>query len=58
MASLGGTSGEEPDCQCRRCKDLGSILDWGRFRGGGNGYTLQYSSLENPMDKETGGLHP
>ena len=30
--------------------DLGSILGLGRSPGEGNGYPLQYSGLENPMD--------
>ena len=29
-------------------RDLGSIPGLGRSPGGGNGYTLQYSRLENP----------
>jgi len=29
----------------------GSIPGWGRFPGGGNGNPLQYSCLENPMDR-------
>ena len=28
--------------------DLGSTPGWGRSPGGGNGYPLQYSCLENP----------
>ena len=31
--------------------DLDSILDLGRFPGEGNSYPLQYSYLENSMDK-------
>ena len=31
-------------------RDLGSIPGSGRSSGEGNGYTLQYSCLENPMD--------
>ena len=31
--------------------DPGSIPGWGRSFGGGNGYPLQYSCLENPMDR-------
>ena len=31
--------------------DLGSIPGWGRFPGEGNGNPLQYSCLENPMDR-------
>ena len=30
--------------------ELGSIPGWGRSPGEGNGNTLQYSCLENPMD--------
>ena len=36
--------------------DLGSIPGWGRSFGGGNGSPLQYSCLENPLDRESGGL--
>ena len=32
-------------------EDLGSVPEWGRSPGEGNGNPLQYSSLENPMDK-------
>ena len=32
-------------------KDLGLIPEWGRFSGEGHGNTLQYSCLENPMDR-------
>ena len=31
--------------------DLGSIPGTGRSPGGGNGNPLQYSCLENPMDR-------
>ena len=31
---------------------MGSIPGWGRSPGGGNGNPLQYSCLENPMDRE------
>ena len=31
--------------------DTGSIPGSGRFPGGGNGNTLQYSYLGNPMDR-------
>ena len=36
--------------------DLGLIPRSGRSPGEGNGYPLQYSCLENPMDREPGGL--
>ena len=32
---------------------MGSIPGWGRSPGGGNGNPLQYSCLENPMDRGT-----
>ena len=32
-------------------RDVGSIAGSGRSPGGGNGNPLQYSCLENPMDK-------
>ena len=31
--------------------DLGSFPGMGRSSGGGNGYPLQYSCLENPADR-------
>ena len=31
--------------------DMDSVLGLGRFPGGGSGNPLQYSCLENPMDK-------
>ena len=32
-------------------EDMGSVPGSGRSRGGGNGNPLQYSCLENPMDR-------
>jgi len=32
-------------------EDAGSTAGWGRCPGEGNGNPLQYSCLENPMDK-------
>ena len=32
-------------------RDAGSIPRWGRSPGGGHGNSLQYSCLENPMDR-------
>ena len=32
-------------------RDIGSIPGWGRLPGGGQGNPLQYSCLENPMDR-------
>ena len=34
-------------------RDVCSIPGSGRFPGGGNGTPLQYSCLENPMDRAT-----
>ena len=45
----GGASGKEPDCQCRRCKRHGSGLR--RSPGRRHSNPLQYSCLENPMDR-------
>ena len=36
--------------------DVGSIPGLGRSLGEGNGNPLQYSCLENPMDREPGRL--
>ena len=44
-----GSDGKESACNAR---DLDSIPESGRYPGGGNGYQLQYSCLENPMDRE------
>ena len=41
-------SGKESTCQAG---DAGSIPGSGRSPGGGNGNLLQYSCLENPMDR-------
>ena len=40
--------GKESTCNTG---DAGSIPGWGRSPGEGNGNTLQYSCLENPMDR-------
>ena len=37
-------------------RDSSLIPGLGRSPGGGNSIPLQYSCLENPMDKEPGGL--
>ena len=44
----GGSDGKESTCNAG---DLGSISGSGRSPGEGNGNPLQYSCLENPMDK-------
>ena len=47
----GGASGKEPACQCRRHKRCGFDPGLERSLGGGLGNSLQYSRLENPMDR-------
>ena len=47
----GGLDGKESACNAG---DLGSIPGLGRSPGEGNGSPLQYSCLENPIDR--GGL--
>ena len=48
----GGTSGKEPACQCRLdIRNNSSISGPGKSLGEGNGNPLQYSCLENPMDR-------
>ena len=38
-------------CNAGAAGDTGSIPGLGRFPGGGHGNPLQYSCLENPMDR-------
>ena len=37
--------------RCRRRRRRGAIPGWGRSSGGAHGNPLQYSCLENPMDR-------
>ena len=47
----GGTSGKELPCQCRKLKRH-SFDPWvGKIPGEGHGYPLQYSYLENSVDR-------
>ena len=48
----GGASGKEHTYQCSRHRDMGSVPGLGRSPGGGHGNPLQYSCLENTMDRE------
>ena len=48
----GDASGKEPTTNAGHAGDVGSIPGSGRSPGGGNGNPLQYSCLENPMDRE------
>ena len=49
MGFYGGSDGKESICNEG---DSGLIPGLGRSPGEGNGYPLQYSCLENPMDRE------
>ena len=51
LGFLGGASGRESACSCRRHRDVGSIPGLEKSPGGGNGTSLQYLCLENPMDR-------
>ena len=44
-------SGKETSCNAGDAGDKGSIPGSGRSPGGGRGSTLQYSCLENPVDR-------
>ena len=44
----GGSDGKESACSAG---DRGLITGWGKAPGKGNGYPLQYSGLENPVDR-------
>ena len=46
-----GSSGEESACNARDRGDVCLIAGWGRSPGGGHGNPLQYSWLENPMNR-------
>ena len=44
--------GKNPPASAGDAGDMGSIPELGRSPGGGHGNSLQYSCLENPMDRE------
>ena len=44
-------SGKESAFRAGAAGEARSILEWGRFPGEGHGNPLQYSFLENPMDR-------
>ena len=48
---LDGLSGKESACNAGDTGDMGLIPGLGRSIGGGNDNPLQYSCLENPMDR-------
>ena len=45
-----------PPAKAEDLRDVHSIPGLGRAPGGGQGNPLQYSCLENPMDRDPGGL--
>ena len=47
-------SGKEPACQCRRCKRRGFNPWVWKSPERGHGNAVQYSCLENPMDRGAG----
>ena len=42
---------KNPPANAGDIRDTGMSPGWGRSPGGGHGNPLQYSSLENPMDR-------
>ena len=50
-ASLVAHLVQNPPVNAGDAKDSGSIPGLGRFPGGGNCNSLQYSCLQNPMDR-------
>ena len=55
-----GASGKEPTCQCKRHKEtqVQSLERGGRSPGEWHSNPLQYSCLENPMDRSLVGYSP
>ena len=47
----GGASGKEPACNVGDTRDTGSVRGLGRSLRIGNGNPLQYSCLEDSMDR-------
>ena len=48
----GGSVAKNPPANAGNIRDTGLIPGWGRAPGEGHGNPLQYSCLENPMDRE------
>ena len=51
LCYLGFSGGSEVKASACNAGELGSIPGLGRSPGEGNGYPIQYSCLENPMDR-------
>ena len=49
--SAGGAVGKEFACSAENTGDVGSIPEWERSPGEGNGNSFQCSCLENSMDR-------
>ena len=47
----GGASIKNLPANAEDTRDSGSVPEWERSPGGGHGNPLQYSCLENPMDR-------
>ena len=56
LSLFGFPGGSEDKASACNAGDPGLIPGLGRSPGEGNGNPLQYSCLENPMDREPGGL--
>ena len=53
-----GSVGKESACNAGDMVDTGPIPGLGRFPGEGNGNSLQYSCLENPLDRGAWKVQP
>ena len=51
MGFPGGSGGKNPPANAGDARDVGFIPGLGRIPGKGNGNPLQYSCLENSMDR-------
>ena len=51
MGFPGGAVVRNPPANAGDIRDEGLTPGWGRSPGGGHGHPLQYSCLENPMDR-------
>ena len=51
MGLANDSAGKESSGNAGEAEVMGSIPEWERFPGGGNGNSLQYSCLKNPMDR-------
>ena len=49
---------KNPPAKTGDTRDMGSVPELGKSPGGGHGNPLQYSSLENRMDRSLVGYHP